>query len=97
MNPPREVNLEEYLIDSAESMGGYAFKLAPLSFVGLPDRLVVLPGGKAGFIETKRTRRDTPRKNQTTWLNRLRALGFVADWCADRDAVDIVLQRIRDL
>jgi hypothetical protein len=47
------------------------------SVVGLPDRLLLRPGGTAAFIEFKRPSAG-PTKIQAYWLARLRRMGFEA-------------------
>ena len=47
------------------------------SIVGLPDRLLLRPGGSAAFIEFKRPGEE-PTKIQAYWLGRLRRMGFEA-------------------
>ena len=37
----------------AVDMGGVALKFVSPGLAGVPDRLVLLPGGKAGFVELK--------------------------------------------
>lgn len=38
--------------DGVKAAGGLSIKLAPI-VAGLPDRLVLLPGGRLFFVETK--------------------------------------------
>jgi hypothetical protein len=45
--------------------------------VGMPDRLLLRPGGTAAFIEFKRPGEE-PTKVQAYWLARLRGMGFEA-------------------
>ncbi len=53
--PPRirEREVETYLADRVRRFGGLSLKLLPLHFAGLPDRLVILPGGLILFVEVK--------------------------------------------
>ena len=46
---------------------------------GIPDRMILLPQGKVGFLEMKRPGNKTSAM-QDIWLDRLRALGFKATW-----------------
>lgn len=50
--PPRESAVEARLVRRVRIAGGEAFKMAP-TVAGLPDRLVVLPGGRVHFVEVK--------------------------------------------
>lgn len=44
----------------------------------MPDRIVLLPGGRAVFVELKRPGGVTSQ-HQLRWISRLRALGFTAE------------------
>lgn len=55
--------------------GGIFLKLT--SFVGIPDRLMLLPNGEVIFVELKRPC-ERPRKIQLHWLGALNQLGFLA-------------------
>lgn len=54
----RESKVEAHLRDSVEAMGGWAMKFVSPGIVGVPDRLVFLPGGRSFFVELKRPRKD---------------------------------------
>lgn len=73
----REKTIEMRLKDYVKSAGGMYIKLTGLK--GIPDRLVCLPGGLACFMELK-AEGEVPRPIQFVWLERLKALGFVAVW-----------------
>ena len=59
---------------------GYAVKLAAQGFRGLPDRMVLAPGGRMFFIEFK-TARGVVRPLQKEIHRRLAALGFKVYVC----------------
>jgi Holliday junction resolvase len=67
--------LEKKLVNSIKEMGGWAVKFYSEVNTGLPDRIVMLPGGKIYFVEMKST-----GKKQTTLQvevsNKIEALGF---------------------
>jgi hypothetical protein len=50
----REKTLERKLTEAVKAMGGIAPKFVSPGFAGMPDRLVLLPDGKCGFVEVKR-------------------------------------------
>lgn len=52
-NKPREVNLESKLVHEVEKRGGLCWKFTSPGTVGVPDRVVVAPGGKIAFVEMK--------------------------------------------
>jgi len=47
--------LEKKLVNSIKEMGGWAVKFYSEFNTGLPDRIVMLPGGKIYFVELKST------------------------------------------
>ena len=47
--------LEKKLREGVKVKGGIALKLTSISLTGLPDRLVLLPGGRVKFAELKST------------------------------------------
>ena len=49
-----ESTIEKKLRDGITSKGGLCLKLSAQYFEGMPDRLVVLPGGRMELVETKR-------------------------------------------
>ena len=70
-----EKQLEQKLIQAVKSKGGIAYKFVSPGHAGVPDRLVILPGGKIGFVEVKKPNEGKLRKIQERELNRLTALG----------------------
>lgn len=71
----RESSIEKRLCSAVKDRGGLALKLPGCSLAGVPDRLVLLPGGKVGFVETK-ARGGKPRPLQLKRHERLREMGF---------------------
>jgi hypothetical protein len=89
-----EARIEKALVEAARELGGLAIKIAPVSFVGLPDRLILLPGGRALFVEVK-SPGQTPTPLQLWWLDKLQRLGFVADWIDSVEQVDVLMRQER--
>ena len=71
----RERDLERYTTMVITSYGGLALKFISPGYAGVPDRLVLLPGGKMCFMELKAPGRK-PRPLQVRRIEQLRALGF---------------------
>ena len=79
----REKIIEQHLVKAVKNSGGIAPKLVSPGFDGMPDRLVLLPGGKIGFVEVKAPGKE-PRPLQVSirrpsrWYRHglLRRLGF---------------------
>ena len=70
----REKIIEQHLVKAVKNSGGIAPKLVSPGFDGMPDRLVLLPGGKIGFVEVKAPGKE-PRPLQVARHGLLR-LGF---------------------
>ena len=71
----REKTLERKLTDAVKAMGGIAPKFISPGLDGMPDRLVLLPDGKCGFVEVKR-QGEKPRPLQESRHGMLRRLGY---------------------
>ncbi|AMH01838.1 VRR-NUC domain-containing protein [Serratia liquefaciens] len=75
MSYVRESSIENNLVKQVKAAGGAAYKFTSPGRRGVPDRLVLLPGGRAVFVECKAPG-ERPRPDQVREHNRLRALGF---------------------
>jgi Holliday junction resolvase len=71
----RESSIERHLVAQVKAAGGIANKFTSSGRRRLPDRLALLPDGRAVFVEGKAPG-EQPRPNQLREHNRLRALGF---------------------
>ena len=71
----REKIIDQLLVKAVKNSGGIAPKLVSPGFDGMPDRLVLLPGGKIGFVEVKAPGKE-PRPLQVARHGLLRRLGF---------------------
>lgn len=71
----RELRIEQELRDLITALGWLCLKINPLGLWGIPDRLVLAPGGRAIFVELKCPDGDVKPK-QVRWHDRLRKLGF---------------------
>jgi len=71
----REKIIEQHLVKAVKNSGGIAPKLVSPGFDGMPDRLVLLPEGKIGFVEVKAPGKE-PRPLQVARHGLLRRLGF---------------------
>ena len=70
--------IERELQAEVKKLGGWALKMLPGQVSGLPDRLILLPGGRLFFAEVKTTKQK-PRKIQIYIHNKLKELGFRAE------------------
>lgn len=71
----REKIVEEHLVKAVRLMGGLAPKFVSPGLDGVPDRLILLPGGRMVFAETKAPGK-TLRPLQRRRKRQLEALGF---------------------
>ena len=71
----REKVVEEYLREQVRAAGGKAYKFVSPGNVGVPDRLVLLPGGRTYFVELKAPGKK-PTALQQVQAAKLKGLGF---------------------
>ena len=71
----REKEIEQKFTLTARRTGGLALKFVSPGMSGMPDRLVLLPGGRMAFVEVKAPGR-APRPLQEARHRTLRRLGF---------------------
>lgn len=90
----REKTIEQHLVKAVKNSGGIAPKLMSPGFDGMPDRLVLLPGGKIGFVEVKAPGKE-PRPLQVARHGLLRRLGFKVYVLDDPEQIGGILDEIR--
>lgn len=71
-----EQTVEDALVGSVEVLGGFCWKLRMPWFTGVPDRLVLLPGGFLRFVELKRPKGGELSRRQQIVHGQLSVLGF---------------------
>ena len=77
-----------------KNSGGIAPKLVCPGFDGMPDRLVLLPRGKIGFVEVKAPGKE-PRPLQVARHGLLWRLGFKVYVLDDPEQIGGILDEIR--
>ncbi len=88
-----ESRIENYLKRRVEKLGGKAYKWAPVGVVGVPDRMVLLPGGKVIFVELKAPGKKA-RKLQEYRAKQLRVLGFQVECMDTIEKIDVLLRNM---
>lgn len=71
----KENSVEEHLIKQCEKRGGFALKMNPNWYKGIPDRLCALPG-MLFFAELKRPKGGKVSRIQRRWESRCKKLGI---------------------
>ena len=90
----REIVIEHKLVSAVKAMGGIAPKFVSPGYDGMPDRLILLPGGKIAFVEVKAMGRK-PRPLQLHRHRLLRRLGFKVFVLDDENQITSMLSRIK--
>lgn len=90
----REKLIEQKLIRAVKAAGGIAVKFVSPGYDGMPDRLVLLPGGKIAFVEVK-AHGMKPQPLQIRRHVLLRNLGFLVFVLDDERQIGGMLDEIR--
>lgn len=86
-----EKEIEAHLVRKVKEAGGIAYKFTSPQRRSVPDRLVLLPGGDALFVECKRPGAK-PTPAQLREHERLRALGFAVVVVDMKETVEELLE-----
>ena len=85
--------IEQALTAAAKAIGGMSVKLVSPGMAGMPDRMVLLPHGRTGFVEVKAPGQK-PRPLQLRRHEQLRALGFQVHVLDSMEKVGDILKAI---
>lgn len=89
----REKSIEHKLVSAVRAKGGIAPKFVSPGFDGMPDRLVLLPDGKCGFVEVKAPGKK-PRPLQLSRHRLLRELGFLVFTLDGESQIPLIISEI---
>ena len=89
----KEKEIERRLVEAVKGMGGICPKFTSPGMNGMPDRLVLMPNGRMGFVELKAPGKK-PRLVQELRMRQLRRLGFLVAVVDNAEQIDYVLRRI---
>lgn len=89
----REHTIEQKLVAKVKKSGGICPKFISPGYDGMPDRLVLLPKGKIGFVEVKR-KGIKPRPLQISRHRLLKRLGFKVFVLDDEKNIDEIIKSI---
>lgn len=90
----RERDIEKWLREKIQQLGGVAMKFTSPGNDGVPDRIAILPGGQVWFIELKKDG-EVPKKIQEWQMEQLRKMGCnVALITGKQEAMDWIREVI---
>lgn len=90
-----EKDIERQLVVMVKRAGGIAPKFVSPGFDGVPDRIVLMPGGRIGFVEVKAPGKK-PRKLQIRRHVLLRHLGFLVFILDDPEQIPGIIEAVRE-
>lgn len=90
-----EKSVEKYLRQQVKKAGGVALKFVSPGFTGVPDRIILMPGARVYFAETKDLGK-TPKPRQKRVHKFLRDLGFLVFVPDSYTAVDDMMKCIQE-
>lgn len=86
--------IERKLREGVKASGGLALKFSSPYHRGIPDRIVLMPGGRTYFVELKTTGKK-PTLLQRKAIGELRELGFDARIIDNQDSLNSFLEEIK--
>lgn len=84
-----ERDIERALVGMVKRHGGLCLKWICPGWSGVPDRIILLPGARVIFAETKRPKGGRLSELQKWWAKKLADLGF--DYWTVRNQQDLKL------
>lgn len=91
-----EKEIEAKLKKGVEDIGGLCLKWVSPGYVGVPDRIIILPGGTIYFVELKAPGKKE-RVRQQYVQQRIRRMGFIVYASVDSLAfVDAIIDDCRE-
>lgn len=91
----RESKIEAYLTERTKNvLGGRALKFLPYLMAGMPDRILLLPGGQVLWVETKAPG-EKLRPKQKQRQRQLQELGFYVAVIDSIEGVDLLIEALR--
>ena len=92
-----EKEIEQALVKMISRHGGCCLKWTCPGWAGVPDRIVLLPGGIVIFVELKRPKGGKRPPMQIWWSRKLRDLGFLHFWVQNDGDITAMELLIRDM
>ena len=92
-----ERDIERKLTELVKQSGGLCLKWVCPGFAGVPDRIILLPGARVIFAETKRPKGGRVAPLQEWWAKQLKRLGFPHVFIYRREDIAALEQFIEEL
>jgi hypothetical protein len=89
-----EKYLEQVFTKEVKKRGGLALKFISPGMIGIPDRLVLMKGGKFAFVELKAPKKQM-RPLQIKRKRQLEELGFLVYCIDDKEKIGGLLDEIK--
>lgn len=89
-----EKEVEKYLKTNIERIGGKCLKFVSPGNNGVPDRLVLLSGGRSFFVEVKRPG-EKPRKLQEKVIRDLKGMGHAVHVVDSKEEVADLIEYLK--
>lgn len=90
----REKFIEQKLVQETRKVGGLALKFVSPGFAGVPDRILLMDGGRVAFVEVKAPGK-CPRALQRSRHKLLRRMGFRVFVLDDADEIPRILAAVK--
>ena len=91
----REKQIEHKLVQAVKAEGGICPKLVSPGTDGMPDRMVLLPEARIGFVEVKAPGAK-PRPLQVKRLGQLQDLGFHVSVLDDPEQIPGIIREVSE-
>lgn len=89
----KEKQIEQKLVSAVKAAGGICPKLVSPGMDGMPDRMVLLPGARIGFVEVKAPGKR-PRPLQVVRHRMLQGLGFPVFVLDDPEQIQGIIEEV---
>jgi hypothetical protein len=88
----KESAVERKLIRRVKALGGMCLKLSPTT-AGMPDRLILMPGGRVALVEVKADKGKLS-PIQVQWHHKANEIGHYVNTIYGSAGVDELIERI---